>query len=329
MILKAGTYKWNNTLINSYNELGNLTQDIELISNVSVSQIGYTGVATISKITIGPPLVENETGGYDLDVNSLIVNVTVTNLNPETPYVETPTIPTIYSNGWKVDMWGDNIREFTIPYDQEVDNIVGAYFIANTNYNEVNKSSLATITYNGQVIASLNAGETATLSCNGKKMVSDVVVKIGSGGASAYTVTSVDELPSNAVDGSLAVVENDDIIGRWVLNTTPNLPQTEVDWYFDFEFTDANGANKKVYNVYSNDGESISELYYCLEDDTELTAYLLDIPPFGWVTLEYRYLNITSTPNAEAEAWIRANGQKTKSLYTRENGEWVYKCEVV
>ena len=34
----------------------------------------------------------------------------------------------------------------------------------------------------------------------------------------AYTVSSVDELPSNAVDGSMAIVGNDDIVGSWKLN---------------------------------------------------------------------------------------------------------------
>lgn len=41
---------------------------------------------------------------------------------------------------------------------------------------EGEKEPKVTITYNDNVIASLEAGQTATLQCNGKKMVSDVIV---------------------------------------------------------------------------------------------------------------------------------------------------------
>lgn len=68
------------------------------------------------------------------------------------------------------------------------------------NAEEITKP-LATIEYNGQVIASLNAGETATLSCEGKKMVSDVVVKVNE-------VES--KIPDGYIkpEGSLPITEN-------------------------------------------------------------------------------------------------------------------------
>ena len=52
--------------------------------------------------------------------------------------------------------------------------------IANTNYNEVNAKPLAEITYNGETIAQLNAGETCTIKCEEKRMITDIVIKINS-----------------------------------------------------------------------------------------------------------------------------------------------------
>ncbi len=69
--------------------------------------------------------------------------------------------------------------EFDITYqtiildtDQTVSEEFYTWFMANIAI------PLATITYNGETIAQLNAGETATLSCEGMKMASDVVVKV-------------------------------------------------------------------------------------------------------------------------------------------------------
>ena len=39
----------------------------------------------------------------------------------------------------------------------------------------------ATVTYNGEVIVSLSAGQTATLNCAGKKMTGDIVVTVPAG----------------------------------------------------------------------------------------------------------------------------------------------------
>ena len=79
-----------------------------------------------------------------------------------------------FDNGWSDDVY----KIHTITEDTEVDDTFGTWYIANTNYNEVNKSSLVTIEYNGSTIAQLNAGETATLPCKDLAMVSDVVVKV-------------------------------------------------------------------------------------------------------------------------------------------------------
>ena len=52
---------------------------------------------------------------------------------------------------------------------------------------QISGGSLTTITYNGNTIASLSAGQTATLPCSGKIMQGDVVVTAGSGGSGGGT----------------------------------------------------------------------------------------------------------------------------------------------
>lgn len=86
--------------------------------------------------------------------------------------------------GWLGEFHGiinEELQTHTIA-EQEVDDTFGTWYIANTNYNEVNgiveETPLATIEYNGQVIASLNAGEKATIPCSQYTMSKDLVVKV-------------------------------------------------------------------------------------------------------------------------------------------------------
>ena len=51
-------------------------------------------------------------------------------------------------------------------------------------------SALTTdITYGGKILASIQAGQTATLACARRKMMYNVIVKAGSGGGSASVIT--------------------------------------------------------------------------------------------------------------------------------------------
>jgi hypothetical protein len=69
------------------------------------------------------------------------------------------------------------------------------------------------ITYNEQVIASLNAGETATLSCAGQVMESDVVIEAAAasndcGTGSIQMVTIDVEDIANPTEASPAIARN-------------------------------------------------------------------------------------------------------------------------
>lgn len=145
------------------------------------------------------------------------------------------------------------------------------------------------------------------------------------GGASAYTVTSVDELPSNAVDGSLALVDTPHpFLGTWVLNETISMPYIGITLYFTSNGTDFHSFGGYGTLSYGN-------------DDTTINAYSNG----AWADEAYRTIAITakgesaSTYYDTLADWLKENGVLTeagcyiKSLYTHENGEWVYKCEVV
>lgn len=146
MILKAGTYRFNDVLTDFPN----------IIYNVDVS------------------VTFNVTGeGQTIEFKGFYVNAGIL----FDYLMEDDTYFTSYN--FEKAVWETDILQLhTITADTEVDDTFGTWYITNTNYNEVNATPIATIEYNGQTIAELNAGETATLSCEGKKMLTDLVIKI-------------------------------------------------------------------------------------------------------------------------------------------------------
>ena len=149
----------------------------------------------------------------------------------------------------------------------------------------------------------------------------------------AYTVSSVDELPSNAVDGSTAIVENDDLDGWWELNSELTQPDGEI--LVGFEVLDFDGnlySMKKITQEERGDGFDL--LYVRNSDEYEtlfVYEYYID-EGSHWGFFGYRRIKVDTsinTPTTSQEQWFRENAKKLKSLYTRENGSWVYKCEVV
>ena len=154
----------------------------------------------------------------------------------------------------------------------------------------------------------------------------------------AYNVKSIDELPSNAVDGSLAVVGDDGFLGAWQLKPqvtlagvehlaapdayhefycdfsvrTVGLDGTEISHckYFYFQWAD-NGIIGGI--GAANDDEGIDiEIYHSVNRVSAVDAIIFETMP----------------EPEEIETFVRANGIKTKSIYARENGEWVYKGDV-
>ena len=81
---------------------------------------------------------------------------------------------------WKLDIYGEGVKTIDFGTEQTVSTEFYNWLIANAT------QPMASITHNGEVIASLFPGQTATLKCAGMKMDSDVVVSvaenIGGGG---------------------------------------------------------------------------------------------------------------------------------------------------
>ena len=194
MILKAGAYRFNDVLVRA-----------DIPSNTLFK--GYTITTFDDPVVLGIMYCDNYTAGNTTQNGLFFGGVFSDTLPPVSPilYADANVSGTIYE-GWQDGATVDIVSELcgVIGEDTEVDETFGTWYIANTDYNEVNgivTKPLAEITYNGETIAQLNAGETATLSCEGKKMASDVVVKVNK-------VES--KIPEGYVkpEGSLSITKN-------------------------------------------------------------------------------------------------------------------------
>jgi hypothetical protein len=156
MILKAGTYRFNGVLTFTNTEL--------ITANIN----GYLG-----NLDTYYYYFDSISMGYVEELGStIIINANSSNITG-TP--ELPSSIAVYMGQWNLT----DIQNVTILEDIETTDDFGNSFIDSTNYNEVNTPSyLATIEYNGQTIAQLNAGETCTLKCAGLPMETDIIIKI-------------------------------------------------------------------------------------------------------------------------------------------------------
>lgn len=151
--------------------------------------------------------------------------------------------------------------------------------------------------------------------------------------ALAYTAKSVDELPSDAPDGSMALVyDNDSFIGAWRLNTLcENIealePIAEPDGYYEY-YIDVNTINRDgivyryKYMYFSfNDGVAFDGVGVA-DDDEGLDATLFENSLYKSQGVEL--VVFETMPEEMVANFIRANATKAKLLYIRQNGEWVY-----
>lgn len=156
----------------------------------------------------------------------------------------------------------------------------------------------------------------------------------------AYQVSSADELPADAVDGSLATVTY--VIGTtevWQLNDElTDLGDTKV--IMDFTTADSSSAyfNRIMKESYGPPG------VYCIrystaDDNYSTNAYVYEsenmygITP-GWQDESYKTLRVAWALETN-KWWLEENGVKigedvstSTMFYARENGEWVYKTQI-
>ena len=159
-----------------------------------------------------------------------------------------------------------------------------------------------------------------------------------SSGATAYTVSSVDELPSDAVDGSMAIVPSQSCVGKWRFDETPNFEDTNgeelrfecnvlyicKDSEFSNDITSVGGGDELV--IYKEDGWT----YITVVGAVDKPIYDTDNDP-AWVIELSREITIVSGGNEQLLSILKSTAERLSggySLYTRTNGSWVYKCEV-
>lgn len=154
----------------------------------------------------------------------------------------------------------------------------------------------------------------------------------------AYNVKSIDELPSNAVDGSMAIVESDSIVGKWKFNetiTASNLPFEDGSIYLELHHEcdmSVDGDTVRFNHLYIDeaDGQVLTMEQYLivLEEEVYAQSYYEE----GWIAEHRRYMKILEdTNNTALKNWVKANAIRISggnSLYIHENGEWVHKGEV-
>ena len=145
----------------------------------------------------------------------------------------------------------------------------------------------------------------------------------GGSGAKAYHLSSVDELPTKADDGSLALVT---WVGtHWMLNDeiTPSADSTSLNMRFVCDGEEWVNIN------YGNLGPPVSGFKFGSHDvyaEKAIGGFVA-----GWQDEKYRSI-LVLTADETAQAWLEANGtiigESYTTLYSRENGEWVNKGEI-
>ena len=160
-------------------------------------------------------------------------------------------------------------------------------------------------------------------------------------GAIAYTAKSVDELPNDAPDGSMALVESDSLVGKWEWkdNQSPldlsmlNLPEN----------SECGELGQSAFVVgYDDYNETIiSFFYFRIMDDglyIQINEYttLYAISSFDDSFTTFELLNDVRVPEPiyftldDFKTFIKTNCNRLSggySLYIRQNGEWVYERE--
>lgn len=140
------------------------------------------------------------------------------------------------------------------------------------------------------------------------------------GGPDAYSVSNIDELPGNAFDGSIGIVNVENTAGTWLLNDTISLPTYEMkalirlfDSSMIFRKVGASDAGELIY-INDNDGEDYREVCTVWND--------------GWVDEKYRKIEINnSDDNRDPNfiTWLKANAVMVD---TRIEGYWRFKDEI-
>jgi hypothetical protein len=205
--IKKGTYRFKDEVVlpSKICSVRTLTQTLQFTISTDINGTNYA--IGCQELTISDVMVDM---AYEM----------VSVFPPNAPF-SVPCLCAVWYEGyWDFKNYGTGIQTITIPYDQEVSDEFAAWFNANIGQQE---EAAVTIEYNGSVIASLKAGQTATLPCKDTLMHTDLVVSVpdGMGGSveewdGSYTVTDAVELISFTVDGTSYQAEDGMTWREWV-----------------------------------------------------------------------------------------------------------------
>ena len=266
-IIKAGTYRFNDVLTSFpvVDENHGLWTNI----NFTVNTLGFDITCSDMGLIYGSYL-----------------EYYIVDCQPFNEYISLNNSRTVYHDtSWYSD-YGDGIKTITVTADTEVTDDFYTWFNANTE--EV--KPIATVTYNSETIANLNAGQTATLKCAGMNMATDVVVEIAEnigGGSSGgecdkLHVIEVDELPTENIDDNALYKVGDayyqhkgEFLDIWVLDDYTDDLESLVKEYTE------QGANVQLYyartkptdNIQITDARANFHVYF-IEDEDNAFVYM-------------------------------------------------------
>lgn len=126
MILKAGTYRFNDVL-NAPNT--NILQEIAFTSRFVVEEMGIDSLMTFSSMYVPSDASTFFLDGYCISVDP-IFDLGGYEMSGDMDF-------TFYNGGWELN----SVKSITFSEDTAVDDAFGNWYIANTNYNEVNGGS--------------------------------------------------------------------------------------------------------------------------------------------------------------------------------------------
>ena len=158
----------------------------------------------------------------------------------------------------------------------------------------------------------------------------------------SYTVSSFNELPRDAVEGSMAIVKSVVEATKWILNDElePFEESGQYGAYFKVVNKDIDEQGKKIppstYMKYITVGPPVYALFY--ENVAYVYYYETDYGMTkGWVDEVYKTIAVADA-DENTMAWLEVNGtntgeiveiSSTPELYIREAGGWVYQCKIV
>lgn len=156
---------------------------------------------------------------------------------------------------------------------------------------------------------STEAGNQANLIAQIKEVLEGNIIEGGTSGATAYTVSSVEELPSDAPVGSLAKVKaQHSFYGEYWLSPTISMPYN----VFEGVYFECDGVHYKAVIGYGT-------LQYEHVTGKQITVYENN----AWIDEKYAHLKVYSGENTAFKKWLNENkeyfqGAETWEFYEAE-----------